>query len=109
MPTEVSSLQSPNFLLDKQNRSLKPLKIHHLQCTVLLAYKEGLDLIHKKVKTTQAEVVVNFYDFLGGFYFQFYRPSGVRHVCIGRQFLTYHPDYLFEPGRDMEKKTVPSE
>jgi uncharacterized protein (TIGR00661 family) len=104
MPTEVSSLQSPNFILDKQNRSLNLSKSITYNARFLLAYKKGLDLIHKKVKTTQAEVVVNFYDFLGGFYFQFYRPSGVRHVCIGRQFLTYHPDYLFEPGRDMEKK-----
>jgi uncharacterized protein (TIGR00661 family) len=28
----------------------------------------------------------------------------VKHICVGRQFLTLHPDYIFEPNRDVEKK-----
>ncbi len=97
-------IQSPNFILDKDNKSLDLWKSITFNSKYLGRYKNSLSLIHQKVRQTQPDVIVNFYDFIGGFYFRFYNPSKVKHVCIGRQFLTLHPDYLFEPGRELEKR-----
>lgn len=97
-------IRSPNFILDAENRSLNLFKsiIHNAQ--YLNTYRKSLARIHEKVKQTNPDVLVNFYDFLGGFYFRYYMPKQLKHVCIGRQFLTKHPDYPFELGRSIEKR-----
>ena len=102
--SSTDTIQSPNFILDKDNKSLDLWKSITFNSRLLGAYKKSLEQIHEKVKQYQPDVIVNFYDFIGGFYFRFYKPQKVKHVCIGRQFLTLHPDYLFEPGRTVEKR-----
>ena len=104
LDSEISELRSPNFILDKNNKSLKLGKSISHNARFLSTYKKSLYSIHQKVKETSPDAIVNFYDFLGGFYFRFYNPSNVRHICIGRQFLTLHPDYPFAPKRDIEKR-----
>ncbi len=104
IPSSIDALQSPNFILDKDNKSLNLWKSITYNSKYLGTYKKSLDTIHQVVKKSNPDVMVNFYDFLGGFYFKFYRPRKVRHVCIGRQFLTLHPKYIFEPDREVEKK-----
>ena len=100
----ITELNSPNFILDKENKSLNLSKSIAYNAKFLGIYKKSLDQIHEVVKNTKPDAIINFYDFLGGFYFRFYKPKNVRHVCIGRQFLTHHPDYPFVSGRDVEKK-----
>lgn len=101
-PTDT--IQSPNFILDKANKSLDLWKSITFNFRLLGTYKKSLQQIHEKVKETRPEVIVNFYDFIGGFYFRFYNPKHIKHVCVGRQFLTLHPDYIFEQGRAVEKR-----
>lgn len=100
----VETLQSPNFILDKDNKSLDLWRSVTFNSKFLGTYRKSLNLIQQKVRQARPDVIVNFYDFLGGFYFRFYHPSRVKHVCIGRQFLTLHPGYVFEQGREMEKR-----
>ncbi|NJN25456.1 MAG: glycosyltransferase [Cyclobacteriaceae bacterium] len=100
----ADTILSPNFVLDKHNKSLNIYKSITFNARLLGKYKQSLDLIHKKVKETRPDVLINFYDFLGGFYFRFYHTHHLKHVCIGRQFLTRHPDFPFEADREMEKK-----
>jgi uncharacterized protein (TIGR00661 family) len=104
IPSEIESINSPNFILDKYNKSLNLWKSITFNSTFLGSYKKSLDRVHQKVKETKPDAIINFYDFIGGFYFRFYRPKNVKHVCIGRQFLTLHPDYPFAPNRDVGKK-----
>lgn len=102
--SKSETIVSPNFVLDKDNKSLNLLKSITFNTRFLGKYKKSLDQIHQKVKSTQPDAIINFYDFLGGFYFRLYHPGQVKHICIGRQFLTLHPDYPFAEGRDIEKK-----
>ena len=102
--SEVSEIDSPNFILDKKNKSLNLGKSISYNARFLRKYKKSIDKIHEKVKETKPDVLINFYDFLGGFYFRFYNTYKVKHVCVGRQFLTFHPAYTFAPGREIEKR-----
>jgi uncharacterized protein (TIGR00661 family) len=104
IPSVIESIKSPNFILSRDNKSLDLWKSITFNSKYLGTYKKSLDRIHQKVKHFRPDAVINFYDFIGGFYFRFYKPKNVRHVCIGRQFLTLHPDYPFAPDRDVEKK-----
>jgi uncharacterized protein (TIGR00661 family) len=101
--SEISEVASPNFVLDSENKSLKLGKSITYNARFLRKYKESLDQIHQKVKEKRPDAIINFYDFLGGFYFKLYKPANVKHICIGRQFLTIHPDYPFVPDRNIEK------
>ncbi len=102
--SKTTAILSPNFILDKDNRSLNLIKSITHNTRYLNTYIKSLEQVHQIVKKTQPDTIINFYDFLGGFYFRFYAPKKVRHICIGRQFLTLHPDYPFESGREVEKK-----
>jgi uncharacterized protein (TIGR00661 family) len=102
--SSADTIQSPNFILDKDNKSLDLWKSITFNARLLGTYKKSLQQIHDKVKHCRPDVIVNFYDFIGGFYFRFYNPPTVKHVCIGRQFLTLHPQYIFEKGRIVEKR-----
>jgi len=107
IPSEIEGLRSPNFVLDKANKSLKLWKSIIFNAGLLPTFRKSLKRIHEiheKVLETKPDALVNFYDFLGGFYFRFYNPTSVKHICIGRHFLTHHPEYPFAPGRFFEKK-----
>lgn len=100
----AETLSSPNFILDKENKSLDLAKSITHNARFLYKYQKSLHQIHRKVKETNPDVLVNFYDFLGGFYFRIYNPQKLKHVCIGRQFLVLHVEYPFITGREIEKK-----
>lgn len=102
--SKAETILSPNFILDKKNKSLNLVKSITHNIRYLWVYKKSLNQIHQKVLEYKPDVLINFYDFLGGFYFRLYNPTNVRHVCIGRQFLTLHPDFPFEQGRAIEKR-----
>ena len=104
LESRVDEINSPNFILDKANKSLKLSKSISYNARFLGTYKKSLDQIHRKVNETRPDAIINFYDFLGGFYFRFYNPSKTKHICVGRQFLTLHPDYPFAQDRELEKK-----
>ncbi len=102
--SRTDTILSPNFILDKENKSLNLFKSIVYNARFLGLYKKSLDLINQKVKETHPDVFINFYDFLGGFYFRLYNTKNLKHVCIGRQFLSMHPDFPFEMGRNIEKR-----
>lgn len=99
----IIQIDSPNFITDKNNKSIKLFSTILYNAGFLKRYYKSLKLIHKKVKEFQPDMVINFYDFLGGFYFRLFK-SDVRHVCIGHQFLAEMPEFPFAGGRFVEKK-----
>lgn len=99
----VEPISSPNFILDKDNKALKLAKSVFYNIRFIGTYKKSLAQIHQKVKETKPDAVINFYEILGGLYFRFYHPRNIKHICIGRPFLTNHPDFPFEPERTIEK------
>ncbi len=101
--SSIESIQSPNFILDKSNKALKLARSIAYNIRFIGTYKKSLHQIQQKVKETNPHVVINFYEILGGLYFRFYHPQRVKHICIGRPFLTKHPSFPFELGRNIEK------
>ncbi len=101
--SEVLQIDSPNIVADKNNRSIEVIKSITHNVPFLKKYYKSLQTIHRKVLEVNPDMIINFYDFLGGFYFQFFRPK-VKHVCIGHQFLTNFKEFPFVKGRKLEKR-----
>ncbi len=96
--TPVEGIASPNFVTDKNNKSVKvlPSIIYNLKKFKL--FKESLKKIDDVIQKNQPDVIVNFYDFIGGLYNRRYKHTA-RFVCVAHQYLMKHPDFPFAPGR----------
>lgn len=95
----VIGFQSPNFVLDRQNKGLKIRKSFLLNLLRTRAYLASLKIIDNIVKEHQPDVVINFYDLLAGLYSFFYKGRrGFRFISISHHFLFQHPDFEFPRG-----------
>ncbi len=99
----VEPLNSPNFVADPENKSIRLLPSILYNIRFLGKYKKSLNRINDIVKSAKPDGIINFYDFLGGFYNLFYRP-GIKFFAIGHQFLTDHPDFIFAKGHFLDRK-----
>ena len=98
----IQKIDSPNFVADKSNRKIRliPSILHNLK--YLRRYYRSLKTIHSSVKENRPDYLVNFYEFLGGFYHLFFR-SPAKHIAIGHQFLADHPSFPFAVGYPVDK------
>jgi len=98
----IETLQSPNFVTDSKKKSVRLIRSIGYNALLLGRYIKSLRLIDKKVKELKPDVIINFYDFLGGYYSMFFRPKA-KYVVIGHQFLSNHPNFPFASGMPIDK------
>ncbi|MEQ8470961.1 MAG: glycosyltransferase family protein [Marinoscillum sp.] len=103
--TLVEHLDSPNFVTDKNQKSVKPLRtvIHSLLKSK--TYRKSIEQIDGIVNKDQPDVIINFYDFVGGLYNFVKRPKA-KFICIAHQFLIAHPEFDFPPKRAIDKLSL---
>lgn len=99
---EVEGIASPNFITDKDNKSVKVVPSILKNLSKLKPFKESLKRIHEVVETKKPDAIVNFYDFIGGIYNWKYKPEA-KFFCIGHQYLMDHPDFPFAKGGPLDK------
>jgi len=99
----VELLDSPNFVSDPENKSIRLIPSILYNSKFLSRYKRSLTKIDQIIKNTNVDGIINFYDFLGGFYNFFYK-SKIKFFAIGHQFLTDHPSFPFAQGKPLDKK-----
>lgn len=90
-------IESPNFVTDKKHKGVLIGKtiLHNLSKSHM--FMDSLRKIHKLVSKYQPDVILNFYDLLGGIYNSTYRPS-CQYWVIGHQYLSLHQDFPFSKG-----------
>ncbi|RED99539.1 glycosyltransferase family protein [Marinoscillum furvescens] len=101
----IEHLDSPNFETDKNQKSVKPLRTIIYSFLKAPRYKKSIDRIDRIVSEDRPDVIINFYDFLGGLYNFSKRPKA-RFVCVAHQFLIGHPDFDFPPKRHLDKLSL---
>ncbi|MEP0368890.1 MAG: glycosyltransferase family protein [Cyclobacteriaceae bacterium] len=101
----VSHLDSPNFVTDKNQKSVKPFRTVIYSLLNTQKYRKSIQVIDDLVKKDQPDVIINFYDFIGGLYNFSKRPKA-KFICIAHQFLIAHPDFDFPPGRKLDRLSL---
>lgn len=98
----VEPIDSPNFITDRRNRSIRliPSIIYNLK--YLKKYWNSMHRIQKVIEELGPDVLINFYDFLGGVYNYLYKPP-VKYFVVGHAFMTDHPSFSYARGRPMHK------
>lgn len=91
---EIIPFQSPNFVTDKQNKSIKIKKTIVNNLLNSKSYYSHLKKIDKIVDNKKPDCIINFYDFLAGMYY-FLHHIKIPLICIGHQYLLEHPEFIF--------------
>ena len=98
----IHQVESPNFETDGDHKKILLTKTLLKNFLKLGTFWKSLKTINRIVTETEPDIILNFYDLLGGFYNFLFRPQAEFWV-IGHQYLISHPDFKFAPGRPIEK------
>lgn len=101
----ITQLDSPNFITDKQSKSVSILKTLLVNLSKVSVFLKSIRSVDKIVHQEKPETIVNFYDFLGGLYFLF-RKRNVRHIALAHQFLLNHSEFEFPKGRIYDRLSL---
>lgn len=101
----ITQLDSPNFVTDKDQKSVKPFRTVVYTLLKATVYQKSIQAIDEIVNTHEPDVIINFYDFLGGLY-QFAKRPKARFICIAHQFLLAHPEFTFPQKRHLDKLSL---
>ncbi len=103
--TSITQLESPNFVTDKSNKSVSVFKTLVVNLSKARTFLRSINKIDRIVKTEQPDAVINFYDFLSGFFFLVKKPK-TKHIALAHQFLLNHSKFEFPKGRIYDKASL---
>lgn len=98
----IHSVESPNFECDNSSKKILIGKTIWKNSLRLNIFWGSLKKIDQLVEETQPDVILNFYDLLGGLYNFLFRPKTSFWV-IGHQYLIQHPDFPFVAKKALDK------
>jgi uncharacterized protein (TIGR00661 family) len=90
----VSTFNSAFFLFSPKNKKSMFFKSIFYNIIKLPDYIKSVRLIKQKIDSSNADLVINFYEVLTGLTYAFMRPK-TPYVCIAHQYLFLHPDFVF--------------
>ena len=102
MAAPVTFFQSPNMVSDRRGKSVSLVHSIGYNLRYARAHFSGLRVIDDHVQKVRPDVIVNFYDVLGGLYAALYKPAAPM-VCVGHQYLFLHPQFAFPEGRRVQR------
>lgn len=94
MQAPVKRFFSPNFLPTPANKRVSLSRSVAYNVMKVPVYLKSMYFIHRRIKESGAELVINFYELLTGLTYCLFRPS-VPQISIGHQYLFLHPDFEF--------------
>jgi uncharacterized protein (TIGR00661 family) len=101
----IETFESPNFVTDKKNKSINiPQTLWH-NLKKQKVFFANMKKIDNYVKSSTPDVIVNFYDLLGGLYYGLYKPK-IKFVTVGHQYFLQHPKFQYPKGRYIERFLV---
>lgn len=101
----LSLLPSPNFVTDRKSKSVSLFKTLIVNLTRVRTFLKSAREIDRIVVDEAPDIIVNFYDFLGGLYFLL-KKRKVRHIAVAHQFLLDHSAFEFPKGRIYDRLSL---
>ena len=101
----VSYVPSGRFIVDNQSRAI------HWGRTLLHnsfgwhKFSRSFDVIRTHLATDQPDVLINFYEPIGGLFMVRHRPA-LPMIAIAHQFMFMHPSYVFPKGFRVQRRSV---
>lgn len=99
---------SPYLIFDKETNKLRLRKTIRKNCAKIRHYVKSIRFIHRQVKATAPNLIINFYEGLGGLYNFFYNHRNVPVVVVGHQYLLLNPNFEHPKGSWLHRTLVNS-
>lgn len=96
---------SAHFVIDGTNRSIRWLPTLAYNNSRWRQFRESFDLINEQLRQHQPDVIINFYEPLGGLFMARYRPA-VPMVAVAHQYMFLHPHYAFPRGFRLQRQAT---
>ncbi len=96
MAVPVHTYPSPNFLKTRDQKHIRIFQsfVYNLRRHRRKSYFNSLRFIAERIRQSKPDVVINFYELLGGLAYKRYRIQ-TPMVCVAHQFVYEHPAYHF--------------
>ncbi len=89
---------SPGLVYNAGTNALEPFKTTMLALRTIRPFWRSLQQVRDQIDAQRPDVVVNFFEMLGGMTYALLRPS-VPMVCIAHQYMAFHPDFQCPKGQ----------
>lgn len=99
---DVIPVSSPNFECDGTDKKILLGKTIRKNLGKIPEFWTSIKQIRAVIDIHEPDVVVNFYEALGGWYQLFFQSKSI-WWAIGHQYLEAHPEFHFAKGRLLEK------
>ncbi len=95
----VHVYETPSFIFKKERKhiNLPRTILYNFTPGRVAKYNKSIEFIHERIKETQPDVVINFYEMLAGLSHLRFRED-LPFINIGHQYLLKHPGYLHGRG-----------
>ncbi|GAB2572516.1 glycosyltransferase family protein [Spirosoma areae] len=94
----ITPVFSPGLVYNAGTNALEPFKTTVQAIRYARPFWRSLKLVRDAIETRQPDVVVNFYEMLGGLTYALLRPS-VPMVCVAHQYMAFHPNFQRPDGQ----------
>lgn len=98
----VRTVASPGFVSDAANQSVRPWATLGRELCRVPQFWRSLTTLRTLIDRHDPDVVINFFEPLGGLYALRYRTT-VPVVAVGHQYMFLHEAYRFPEGRSVER------
>ncbi len=88
----IKRFESPNFLPTASNKRNNILRSVAYNMAKLPTFWKSTCFIRNRIRETQADIVINFYELLTGMAYALF-PISAPQICIGHQYLFLHRDF----------------
>jgi len=99
---EVTLVESPGFVTDKKKKSVGIWRTIGLALSRFGRYHQSIRKIHHLVQEDSPDIIINFYDFIGGIY-NFLKSPKAKFIPIAHQYLAGHSSFGFAEGGLLDK------
>jgi len=90
----IVRVESPSFVTDKKNIRIRITRTIFYNLFHSRRFLNSLKTIKRIVDNEKPDIIVNFYDTLGGLFYLAYKVE-IPFYCIGHQYLIFHPEFSF--------------
>jgi uncharacterized protein (TIGR00661 family) len=102
---KIELFQSPSLIFNKKTNALSLRKTVLEAIPNLIKYKNSISLIKNAMAYYEPDLIITFYDFLGGLYGAFHKTEA-KVVCIGHQYLMLNDNFSHPAGYWIDRQIV---
>ena len=99
----IETFESPNFVADSNGKGIVIFKTIFYNLSRGRVFFKSIGFLKKILKQVQPDVVINFYDILGGILNLSFKKNNIKFFTIGHQYFLEHADFIFPAVNKLDR------